>query len=76
MTDIIYDLEKMFPMYPNGTIEKRTLNKAIDEIKNLRIAIEKITHWYNTDGSVGSLADLMDEVEHYDDKTKWETIEH
>ena len=63
----------MFPKYPDGTIEKRTISEATKEIENLRIAIEKITNWYNTDGSVGSLADLMDEVEHYDDKTKWES---
>jgi hypothetical protein len=62
MKDIVRVLGDMFPMYPESTIEKKNVTLAINEIEKLRSDLQTIKVWYDTDGSVGSLANIIDEI--------------
>jgi hypothetical protein len=53
---------------------QKTSAKNDVKIENTIAVLTEIKHWYDTDGSVGSLCDVMDNVENVLNKSKGDNL--
>ena len=60
--NLVAKLRRTLPMYPAGNETKKLLEEAADNIEECQAALTRIKNWYDTDGSVGTLSTLVDEI--------------